>query len=337
MADSEKPKSSKKDEPEGFFKKVQGQLTGLAQSSGEVPLKLIAKSFGEDGLLRSFYINPLDPDRLQAMAEAGHFLKDARELAGLSVNDLSVAIGVKDKDLLYEVERGETTLSLDLIFRVASLLARHDPIPFILKFLRTYSPAVDNAMEKLGVAVIPKQIERERRFTNIYRKHDKVRQLSDEEYDRFYEYVESTTDFIVGVLETERSIAHRKQAELEAALEASIEAKLQKAFDKKLEQLAKQHEADLRRIAAETEQVQLQKFKARDRKRLQKHKAQIELLKNQQQDPSVIRDDTVLEKGYSAPMPKNQSQAPAKKAPAKKAAIKKKATVKKPAVNRQSD
>jgi hypothetical protein len=43
--------------------------------------------FGENWL-RSAVLNQLEPERLEAMAEAGHFLKDARETAGLSIKDL---------------------------------------------------------------------------------------------------------------------------------------------------------------------------------------------------------------------------------------------------------
>ena len=201
-------------ETESLFKRVQNQLTEMTENAFDsVPMRIALSSIGEDGWLKNFYINPLEPSRLQAMADAGLFLKDARELADMSITDLATAIGLKDKDLLYEVERGETTLSFDLIFRLASLLARHDPIPFIIKFLRTYSPAVDSAMEKLGVGVIPRHIERARRFSNIYRSHDKLRQFSDQEFDRFCSYMASSTDFIMEVMETEKGIAKRIEIE----------------------------------------------------------------------------------------------------------------------------
>lgn len=214
MSDDNKNSPEQPLETKGLFKRVQDQLAELTESAFDsVPMRLALSSIGEDGWLKNFYINPLDPSRLQAMAEAGMFLKDARELAGMSVTDLATALGLKDKDLLYEVERGESTLSLELIFRIASLLARHDPIPFLIKFLRTYSPAIDSAMEKLGVAVIPKHIERERRFTNIYRSHDKLRQFSDDEYERFCHYMASSADFVMEIMASEKSISKRLELE----------------------------------------------------------------------------------------------------------------------------
>lgn len=199
-------------EDAGFIERWRDTLTGK-RIPERLPLKLFLQIFQEDSLFRRFYFNPLDPARLQAMIEAGELLRDTRELLGLSIEDVSVALGVKDKDVLRQVERGESTLSFDMIFRLASLLARHDPLPMILKFMRTYSPAVDNLMVKLGVDVIPKSVERERRFLNLYRQHDKLRSLSDDEYDRFFDYIDSTMKFIVDVVQTEKSIALKKALE----------------------------------------------------------------------------------------------------------------------------
>jgi transcriptional regulator with XRE-family HTH domain len=119
------------------------------------------------------------------MAEAGHFLRDARETAGLSLKDLAESLGLSDKTVLEDIERGQTIMPLELMLRAASLLARHDPIPFLIKFMRTYNPALERTLEQWGVLTLPKYYERERRFLNLYRQHDALRSFSDEEYTRF--------------------------------------------------------------------------------------------------------------------------------------------------------
>ena len=85
--------------------------------------------------------------RFEAMAEAGHFLRDARETAGLSVKDLAESLGISDKTMLEDIESGQTIMPLELMLRSASLLARHDPIPFLIKFMRTYNPALEKTLE----------------------------------------------------------------------------------------------------------------------------------------------------------------------------------------------
>lgn len=62
------------------------------------------------------------------------------EVAGLTITELNDALKLKDRTLLEAVENGTATLSFELILRLAALLARNDPIPFILKYTRTYNP-----------------------------------------------------------------------------------------------------------------------------------------------------------------------------------------------------
>ena len=140
--------------------------------------------FGETWL-RNALVTSMSPERLEAMAEAGHFLRDARETAGLSIRELADSLGMADQSVLEDVESGDSILPLEVMLRAASLLARHDPIPFLLKFMRTYNPQLEQTLEQWGVMALPKHYERERRFVNLYRQHDFLRELSDDEYDRF--------------------------------------------------------------------------------------------------------------------------------------------------------
>jgi transcriptional regulator with XRE-family HTH domain len=159
--------------------------------------------FGETWL-RSALLNKLEPERLEAMADAGHFLRDARETAGMSLKDLAESLGISDRGVLEDIESGETIMPLELMLRSAALLARHDPIPFLIKFMRTYNPALEKALEQWGVLALPKQYERERRFVNLVRKHDTLRRLSDTEYDRFIHYMESSSNLVLDVMQKEK-------------------------------------------------------------------------------------------------------------------------------------
>ena len=123
-------------------------------------------------------------DQLKLMVVAGQSLKDLREVAGLTVNELSEAISLKDQSILEAVENGTATLSFELILRLSALLARNDPIPFILKYSRTYSPDTWKLLHDWGAGRLPLQYQREREFINIYRSQDQARQLSDEGFSK---------------------------------------------------------------------------------------------------------------------------------------------------------
>jgi transcriptional regulator with XRE-family HTH domain len=145
------------------------------------------------------------------MAEAGHFLRDARETAGLSITELSDRLDLSDEEVLEGVERGEATLPLELMLRTASLLARHDPVPFLIKFLRSYNPQLEATLEQWGVMALPRNFERERRFVNLYRQHDFLRDLSDDGYQRFIEYMDSSTQLVVDVMQREAAVTPQKR------------------------------------------------------------------------------------------------------------------------------
>ncbi|MFK7887237.1 MAG: multiprotein-bridging factor 1 family protein [Gammaproteobacteria bacterium] len=151
----------------------------LAQATGGAPGKL-ARVF----LLDADAKDELKPDALQLLADAGAYLKDARRVAGLTVEELGAAMDLRDKSLIEAVEAGTATLSFDLILRMASLLARHDPLPFVMRLARAHNPKAWGVMDKWGLGRASRQLERERRFINILRQHDEVRDLSDEEFER---------------------------------------------------------------------------------------------------------------------------------------------------------
>lgn len=192
--------SSLVDQIIGLTSHVASGAVDIARTSRAIPLMFT------DNWVKDAYMKTLDGDRLQAMADAGSFLKDAREVAGLNVAELAEAVGLSDTELLEEVEEGRATLPIDTILRIASLTARHDPIPFIIKFLRTYNPDLEQTLEQWGIMKLPKQYERERRFVNVYRSHDGLRDLSDAEFERFIGYMNSATEFTLDIMLAEKDL-----------------------------------------------------------------------------------------------------------------------------------
>jgi hypothetical protein len=180
-----------------------GQVAGQTLDAAKTTATLTAM-FGESWL-KSTLLKTFEPERLDAMAEAGRFLRDARETAGLSLKELTDSLELSDDSLLDDVESGERIMPIEIIFRSASLIARHDPIPFLIKFMRTYNPGWGSTLEQWGMMAVPVQFERERRWINIYRQHDVLRNLDDEEYDRLINYVNSATNLVLEVMQAEKS------------------------------------------------------------------------------------------------------------------------------------
>lgn len=170
-----------------------------------------------DSWLRNVVSSSASPERLEAMAEAGHFLRDARETAGFSIAELSERLDLNDSEVLQDVERGEAILPLEIMLRAASLLARHDPIPFLIKFLRSYNPQLEATLEQWGVMALPRNYERERRFLNLYRQHDFLRDLDDDAHARFIDYMNASTQLVVDVMERERAAGSAKRRRKPAA------------------------------------------------------------------------------------------------------------------------
>lgn len=173
---------------------ITGSIIDVVKTGSAIPLMYT------DSWLKELYMKSIDPERLRAMADAGEILKDAREVAGLNLKELAEILGLKDEELLKEVESGRATLPFDMILRIAALVARHDPIPFILKFVRTYNPALENRLDELGILQLPKQYERERRFVNLLRSQDELRSMSEREFERFLDLQAAAVEFSLEVM-----------------------------------------------------------------------------------------------------------------------------------------
>jgi transcriptional regulator with XRE-family HTH domain len=128
------------------------------------------------------------PHAREMRREAGAYLRELREVAGLTRDELTDALELGDQSLLEAVEAGTTTLSFELTLRLAAVLARHDPAPFVSKLVRSYNPVLWQLLEDWGVGRLPLQLEREREFVNILRGHDAVRALSDRDFAQVLDF-----------------------------------------------------------------------------------------------------------------------------------------------------
>ena len=162
-------------------------------------------------------------DQLRMMLTAGESLRDLREVAGLTVNDLAEALNIRDKKLIEAVEDGTATLSFELILRLAAVLARNDPVPFILKYTRTYSPETWRVLSDWGVGRLPLHFERERQFINIYRGHDEARDLSDEGFKRVLEFTRKSFEMSLHFVAEQEGYLNQALDELEAEQDAAIQ------------------------------------------------------------------------------------------------------------------
>jgi transcriptional regulator with XRE-family HTH domain len=134
------------------------------------------------------------PEQRATLERTGHVLKGMREAAGLSLKEVGEAINLKDPALLELVENGKVALPFEIILRLASVLGRNDPISFVMRFTRSYSPETWRTLEGLGVGRFALQVGREREFANIYRSSDLARRLDDEEFAAVLAFVKAAFD-----------------------------------------------------------------------------------------------------------------------------------------------
>jgi transcriptional regulator with XRE-family HTH domain len=123
-------------------------------------------------------------DGVELGEKAGRSLRELRELAGLTLEELAEAVDLEDKTLLEAVENGTASLSFELVLRLSAILARNDPIPFLIRFSRSNNPDFWRRFEGVGASRLPVQYEREREFVNILRGDDRARDLPDEAFER---------------------------------------------------------------------------------------------------------------------------------------------------------
>ncbi|WP_417519245.1 helix-turn-helix domain-containing protein [Marinobacter sp.] len=204
-----KPTASEK-APEGIIDRL-ASLTGSA-------FRLGARATDTSLRVGKALIN--SQDQLRAMLAAGQSLKDIREVAGLTLSEMSDALDLRDKSVLEAIENGTTTLSFELILRLTALIARNDPIPFIMRTTRNYNPEVWQILNDWGIARVPLQFEREREFINIFRRHDSARTLSDEGFRKVLEFTRQSFEMSLHFVEDQE----KQVTELRASFEEQQKA-----------------------------------------------------------------------------------------------------------------
>lgn len=164
-------------------------------------------------------------DQLRLMLAAGDSLQDIREVAGLTLSEMSQALNLKDKSVLKAIEDGTSTLSFELILRLAALVARNDPIPFIMRATRHYNPEVWELLNDWGVGKLPLQFERERQFINIFRSHDGARNLSDEGFGKVLEFTRQSFEMSLHFIEEQEQATADLRARYENREEKPAKSK----------------------------------------------------------------------------------------------------------------
>ena len=152
-----------------------------------------------------------EPTRRAAMEKAGAVLRDARETAGLTAHDVAAALDFSDTNLLDLAESGRIALPFDVILRLAALLARNDPLPFVMNLTRIYNPGLWKIIEQLGIGKLALHVAREREFINIYRSRDDARHLSDAEYKLVLEFTEAAFSMAVNLAIQKRPTAPKSK------------------------------------------------------------------------------------------------------------------------------
>jgi transcriptional regulator with XRE-family HTH domain len=156
-------------------------VLGLVGPAGELSLNL-AKA-GTKG-----------PRQLQAIEKAGSLLRQARESAGMTTQELGKVIDLDDPHLLEQAERGKAALPMEVILRLASALGRHDPVTFAMKLSRTYNPLLWKALDELGIDRMVALVGREREMANLYRANDDARRLSDADFTEVLDFTKTAFD-----------------------------------------------------------------------------------------------------------------------------------------------
>ncbi|MDI9245164.1 helix-turn-helix transcriptional regulator [Marinobacter sp. CHS3-4] len=196
--DEVKPPSSDTDPSDASEPEAESLVDRIAGFTGSA-LRFAARS--TDTSLKVGRALMKSQDQLRMMLVAGNSLRDIREVAGLTLSEMSEALNLKDKSVLEAIENGTSTLSFELILRLAALIARNDPIPFILRTTRNYNPEVWRILDGWGVGRLPLQFERERQFINIFRSHDNARTLSDEGFQKVLDFTRQSFEMSLHFIE----------------------------------------------------------------------------------------------------------------------------------------
>jgi transcriptional regulator with XRE-family HTH domain len=137
------------------------------------------------------------PRKKAAIEKAGSMLRQLRQTAGLTAQEVGKAIDLNDAELIEQAERGKIALPFEVILRLASVLGRRDPITFVMRLTRSYYPDLWTALDDLGVGRLVVQAGRERELANLYRANDAARSLTDAQFSAVLAFVKAAFDMAV--------------------------------------------------------------------------------------------------------------------------------------------
>jgi transcriptional regulator with XRE-family HTH domain len=140
-------------------------------------------------------------------------LRELRETAGLTRDDINNALELEDRSFMALVEGGQVGLPFDLILRLAAILGRGDPMTFILRMTRVYNPKMWKTLEALGVGKLFVQAGREREFANIYRGHDAARDLSDKDFAAALGFTQAAFETALAFQAKDKRISKQKEGQ----------------------------------------------------------------------------------------------------------------------------
>ncbi len=152
------------------------------------------------------------PEQRAGLAKAGNALRALREAAGLSVQELGRAVDLSDPALLELVENGKVALPFEIVLRLAAVLGRNDPVPFVMRFTRTWNPQVWHTLESLGIGRLAVQAGREREFANIYRASDDARTLDDAAFAAVLAFTQSAFDLAMTLHRRDAKVPRKRSA-----------------------------------------------------------------------------------------------------------------------------
>jgi hypothetical protein len=157
------------------------------------------------------------PEQRAALEKAGRFVRRMREGAGLTLGDVGTAIDLNDPTLLELVERGKLALPFEITLRLAAVLARNDPISFVMRLTRSYNPETWAMLEKLGIGRLAVQAGREHELTSVYRANDAARRLSDHDFAAVLAFTKQAFDMGVAFRTSSARRGTRHAAETSSA------------------------------------------------------------------------------------------------------------------------
>lgn len=188
--DRENPERSRFGQATDFTANLSRKALGsLASRVGGLTLRA-----GKTLVLNQSQLRRFSAEQLAWMQRAGAVIQDARQTAGLSLEELADALNLEDKTVLKAIEQGSATLSFELILRLTSLLARNDPVPFLISLVRGFNPRLWALLEDWGIGHLPTMVERDRQWLNIYRGNHAARKLPEAEFDEVLAFCRSALE-----------------------------------------------------------------------------------------------------------------------------------------------